>query len=150
LGLFVGALAAIAWMVLIACLIVADLLLALGATIAFRGMVFGVFNFAGGVAMLAESVLAGGIWMRSVPSRPSLRVRDGWADRPCSYRKRDQEIIPRRNRGLKKAENEGVSAIHGALFLTLVEPVLPMLGGSSAMRKSEANDAAYICHVASP
>jgi hypothetical protein len=51
---------------------------------------------------------------------------------------------------LKEAENEGVSAIHGSLFLTLVEPMLPMLGGSSAVRESEANDAAYIATVASP
>jgi MFS family permease len=77
----------------IACLIVANLLLALGTTIALvmigimfwglhmaltqglfaslvadtapeslRGTAFGVFNFAGGIAMLAASVLAGGVW----------------------------------------------------------------------------------------
>jgi MFS family permease len=77
----------------IACLIVADLLLALGTTIALvmigivfwglhmaltqglfaslvadtappnlRGTAFGIFNFAGGIAMLAASVLAGGVW----------------------------------------------------------------------------------------
>jgi MFS family permease len=74
-------------------LIVADLLLALGTTIALvmigilfwglhmaltqglfaslvadtapeslRGTAFGVFNFAGGIAMLAASILAGGVW----------------------------------------------------------------------------------------
>ncbi|MDR3530775.1 MAG: MFS transporter [Rhodopila sp.] len=77
----------------IVCLIVADLLLALGSTITLlivgvvfwglhlaltqglfaslvadtapedlRGTAFGVFNFAGGIAMLAASVLAGGLW----------------------------------------------------------------------------------------
>ena len=77
----------------IICLIVADLVLALGMTIALilvgvvfwglhmaltqglfaslvadtapadlRGTAFGVFNFAGGVAMLVASVLAGGLW----------------------------------------------------------------------------------------
>jgi MFS family permease len=77
----------------IACLIVADLMLALGATIAvvmigiafwglhmaltqglfasvvadtapenLRGTAFGIFNFAGGIAMLVASVLAGGVW----------------------------------------------------------------------------------------
>jgi hypothetical protein len=96
-------------MVLIACLVVADLLLALGATIAFRGMAFAVFNFAGGIAMLAESVLAGGIWDAFGPLANFLA---GFAMvgliGPCSYRRRDQEIIPRRNRGLKEAENEGV------------------------------------------
>jgi MFS family permease len=77
----------------IACLIVADLILALGATIALlmtgvvfwglhmaltqglfaglvadtapenlRGTAFGVFNFAGGVALLVASILAGGFW----------------------------------------------------------------------------------------
>ncbi len=76
-----------------ACLIVADLILALGATVTLamlgvafwglhmaltqglfaslvadtappdlRGTAFGVFNFAGGVAMLIASVLAGGLW----------------------------------------------------------------------------------------
>ena len=76
-----------------ACLIVADLILALGATVTLamfgvafwglhmaltqglfaslvadtapqdlRGTAFGVFNFAGGIAMLIESVLAGGLW----------------------------------------------------------------------------------------
>jgi MFS family permease len=75
------------------CLIVADLILALGTTIALmmlgvvfwglhmaltqglfaslvadtspedlRGTAFGLFNFAGGIAMLAASVLAGGLW----------------------------------------------------------------------------------------
>jgi MFS family permease len=77
----------------IACLIVADLILALGASITLvmvgvgfwglhmaltqglfaslvadtapadlRGTAFGVFNFAGGIAMLIASVLAGGLW----------------------------------------------------------------------------------------
>ncbi len=77
----------------IACLIVADLALALSTTIALvmigivfwglhmaltqglfaslvadtapenlRGTAFGVFNFAGGIAMLVASVLAGGVW----------------------------------------------------------------------------------------
>jgi MFS family permease len=77
----------------IACLIVADLMLALGTTIAvvmigivfwglhmaltqglfaslvadtapesLRGTAFGIFNFAGGIAMLVASVLAGGVW----------------------------------------------------------------------------------------
>jgi outer membrane protein OmpA-like peptidoglycan-associated protein/sugar phosphate permease len=77
----------------IVCLIVADLILALGPTIALvmvgvvfwglhmaltqglfaslvadtapadlRGTAFGVFNFAGGIAMLVASVLAGGLW----------------------------------------------------------------------------------------
>jgi MFS family permease len=77
----------------ILCLIVADLVLALGATIVLvmvgvvfwgfhmaltqglfaslvadtapgdlRGTAFGVFNFAGGIAMLVASVLAGGLW----------------------------------------------------------------------------------------
>ena len=76
-----------------ACLIVADLILALGATVTLamfgvafwglhmaltqglfaslvadtapqdlRGTAFGVFNFAGGIAMLIASVLAGGLW----------------------------------------------------------------------------------------
>jgi MFS family permease len=77
----------------IACLIVADLILAFGTTIALvitgvvfwglhmaltqglfasliadtapenlRGTAFGVFNFAGGVALLVASILAGGFW----------------------------------------------------------------------------------------
>jgi MFS family permease len=77
----------------IVCLIVADLILALGATITLvmvgvvfwglhmaltqglfaslvadtapedlRGTAFGVFNFAGGIAMLVASVVAGGLW----------------------------------------------------------------------------------------
>jgi MFS family permease len=77
----------------IMCLIVADLILALGPTIALvmlgvvfwglhmaltqglfaslvadtapadlRGTAFGVFNFAGGIAMLVASILAGGLW----------------------------------------------------------------------------------------
>jgi Outer membrane protein and related peptidoglycan-associated (lipo)proteins len=77
----------------VVCLIVADLILALGPTIAavmvgvvfwglhmaltqglfaslvadtapadLRGTAFGVFNFAGGIAMLVASVLAGGLW----------------------------------------------------------------------------------------
>jgi MFS family permease len=77
----------------IACLIVADLVLALGAGVGWvmvgvavwglhmaltqglfaslvadtapeelRGTAFGVFNFAGGIAMLVASVLAGGLW----------------------------------------------------------------------------------------
>ena len=80
-------------MVGFACLIVADLILALGPTILLvmigvvfwglhmaltqglfaslvadtapedlRGTAFGVFNFAGGIAMLVASVLAGGLW----------------------------------------------------------------------------------------
>lgn len=75
------------------CLVVADLILALGTTVVFamlgvvfwglhmaltqglfaslvadtapqdlRGTAFGVFNFAGGIAMLVASVLAGGLW----------------------------------------------------------------------------------------
>lgn len=77
----------------IACLIAADLILALSATIALvmtgvvfwglhmaltqglfaslvadtapenlRGTAFGIFNFAGGIAMLVASILAGGLW----------------------------------------------------------------------------------------
>jgi MFS family permease len=77
----------------VACLIVADLILALGPTVALvmtgvgfwglhmaltqgifaslvadaapenlRGTAFGIFNFAGGVALLVASVLAGGFW----------------------------------------------------------------------------------------
>jgi MFS family permease len=77
----------------IVCLIVADLILALGPTIPLlmlgvvfwglhmaltqgifaslvadtapedlRGTAFGIFNFAGGIAMLVASVLAGGLW----------------------------------------------------------------------------------------
>lgn len=77
----------------IGCLIVADIILALGATIALvmtgvvfwglhmaltqgifaslvadtapeglRGTAFGIFNFAGSIAMLAASILAGGFW----------------------------------------------------------------------------------------
>jgi hypothetical protein len=75
------------------CLIIADLILALGSTITLvmlgvvfwglhmaltqglfaslvadtapedlRGTAFGVFNFAGGIAMLVASVVAGGLW----------------------------------------------------------------------------------------
>jgi MFS family permease len=77
----------------IGCLVVADIILALGSTITLvmtgvvfwglhmaltqgifaslvadtapddlRGTAFGVFNFAGGIAMLAASILAGGFW----------------------------------------------------------------------------------------
>ena len=85
------------------CLIVADIILALGATITFvmvgvtfwgfrmaltqglfsslvadtapeglRGTAFGVFNFAGGIAMLAASVLAGGLWDAFSPAATFL------------------------------------------------------------------------------
>ncbi|MBV5271834.1 MAG: MFS transporter, partial [Afipia sp.] len=87
----------------IACLIVADLILAVGATITFvmlgvvfwglhmaftqglfaslvadtapedlRGTAFGVFNFAGGIAMLAASVLAGWLWESYGPAATFL------------------------------------------------------------------------------
>jgi MFS family permease len=87
----------------VACLIVADLILALGMSVAFvmlgvvfwglhmaltqgvlasvvadtapadlRGTAFGVFNFAGGVAMLVASVLAGGLWDAYGPSATFL------------------------------------------------------------------------------
>lgn len=87
----------------ITCLIVADLLLALGTTISLvmfgvvfwglhmaltqglfaslvadtapedlRGTAFGVFNFAGGIAMLIASVLAGGLWDAYGPSATYL------------------------------------------------------------------------------
>ena len=85
------------------CLIVADIILALGTTITFvmvgvtfwglhmaltqglfsslvadtapeglRGTAFGVFNFAGGIAMLAASVLAGGLWDAFSPAATFL------------------------------------------------------------------------------
>ena len=93
-------------MIGVACLIVADLILAFGATIALlmtgvvfwglhmaltqglfasvvadtapenlRGMAFGIFNFAGGVALLLASIVAGGFWDATVQRRPSLQVR---------------------------------------------------------------------------
>jgi MFS family permease len=85
------------------CLIVADIILALGTTITLvmvgvmfwglhmaltqglfsslvadtapeglRGTAFGVFNFAGGIAMLAASVLAGGLWDAFSPAATFL------------------------------------------------------------------------------
>jgi MFS family permease len=87
----------------IASLIVADLILALGPTIALvmigigfwglhmaltqgifvslvadtapanlRGTAFGIFNFAGGIAMLVASVLAGGVWDADGPAATFL------------------------------------------------------------------------------
>ena len=85
------------------CLVVADIILALGMTITLvmigvifwgfhmaltqglfsslvadtapeglRGTAFGVFNFAGGIAMLAASVLAGGLWDAFSPAATFL------------------------------------------------------------------------------
>ena len=85
------------------CLVVADIILALGTTITLvmigvifwgfhmaltqglfsslvadtapedlRGTAFGVFNFAGGIAMLAASVVAGGLWDAFSPAATFL------------------------------------------------------------------------------
>jgi MFS family permease len=87
----------------IACLIVADLILALSTTIALvmigvmfwglhmaltqglfaslvadtapetlRGTAFGIFNFAGGLALLVASIVAGGVWEAYGPAATFL------------------------------------------------------------------------------
>jgi MFS family permease len=48
------------------------------APVDLRGTAFGIFNFAGGVAMLAASVLAGGLW-DAYGTAPTFLARAGFA-----------------------------------------------------------------------